>query len=110
MNNAPQAKIEIQAAAFCDNSGFVASGNRHLVLVSHPIVTNSRMLVTLNIRDWDEHFCFLYPVDDIDHIALRVHIMWKLSVYEDKITPASAEMDLTQKNPELLNIKHWKFV
>jgi hypothetical protein len=78
-------------------------------LVSHPIVRGGEMLLTLNIKDWDEHHCFFYSLKRIDNYPLMVHLMFKLSADPNRILRTSAEMDIEQKDYNLLNLKKWRF-
>jgi hypothetical protein len=80
------------------------------VLISNPRVDNGKMLVALNIKEWDEYFCFYYPLDNIDHYQLMVHIIWKLSGDDQYIIKAKAQMDIHQKDPINLNIRNWNFI
>lgn len=82
---------------------------RHLVLISKPRVDNCKMLVMLNIRDWDQSHGFYYPLENIDCKAVMIHVMWKLSGDESQVITTSAEMDILSKNCEHLNLRNWRF-
>jgi hypothetical protein len=82
----------------------------HEILISNPRVDKGKMLIVLNIKDWDEHFCFYYPVSSIDHYHLMVHVIWKLSGDDQYIIRARAHMDIDQRDPEKLNIRNWNFI
>lgn len=82
----------------------------HEIIISHPRVDNGKMLVSLNIKDWDEYFCFYYPVNSIDHYGLMVHVIWKLSGDDQYIIRARARLDIDEKDPEKLNLRNWNFL
>ena len=81
----------------------------HEVLISNPRVDSGKMLITLNIKDWDQYFCFYYPVNSIDHYPLMVHVIWKLSGDDQYIIKAKAQLDILEKDPEKLNLRNWNF-
>jgi hypothetical protein len=97
------------AAFDCGGTLFVPTGLRHLIFVSNPKVTNGRMSVMLNIKDWDEYFCFYYPIESIDNQKLMCHVMYKFAGDSLYIIRASAEMDIEKTDPYDLNLRLWSF-
>ena len=110
MDKAPEAKMELASVSETEDCLFKSSLARLLVIISHPRVENSEMLLTLNIKDWDEYYSFFYPLKDIDNYQLMVHIMFKLSADPNRELLATAEMNINEKNPLKLNLSKWKFI
>lgn len=81
----------------------------HEILISNPRVDDAKMLVSLNIKDWDEFFCFYYPVSSIDNYHLMVHVIWKLSGDDKYVVKAKAKMNIDERDISLLNIRNWDF-
>jgi hypothetical protein len=82
---------------------------RHEVLISNPRVTNGKMLLMLHIKDWHEHECFYYPLDDIDCKSVYIHVLWKMAGDERVTVRTTAELDVEQEDPHMLNIRNWGF-
>lgn len=82
---------------------------RYQVIISNPRVTDGKMLVMVNIKEWDEYHCFYYPLDSIDDKAVHLKAMWKFSGDVGCVLYLSVEADIEQKKPELLNLKNWGF-
>lgn len=105
----PQAKTELALVSEARGCGFESHGARHLVYISNPRVDHGRMLVMLNILDWDKYHCFFLPVEDIDCRAVKVHVIMKLSGDPNYVVSASADMDIEEQDPKKLNLRNWRF-
>lgn len=84
------------------------SSNRHFITVSNPRITNSEILLTLTIKDWNEFLSFYYPLKSIDNISVQAHLLWKFSCNENSIVYCSAEIDIESTSYQLLNLRHWE--
>lgn len=93
---------------YTGTSNFKQVGNRHLIQLSNPRILNGGMILQLFIVTWNSDLKFFYDTNLIDSTIVKAHVLWKFSSDENYILNASAEMDISQKRYEDLNIRHWK--
>jgi hypothetical protein len=83
--------------------------NRYDVIISNCRVDNGKFFVTLNLKDWNEHFCFYYLAEKIDSKSFYAHVLWKFSSDPNYVIIGRVDADISQSDAAFLNLHNWGF-
>lgn len=81
----------------------------HQIIISKPLVVNYKLQVVCSIKDWNEFYCFYFPVEKIDSKVVAAHITWKfVSDERAVIYDVFADADIEETEHFLLNLRNWE--
>lgn len=109
MLSAPQAHLDVALASEARGSGFESHEERQLVIVKNAIITSGKMLLLINIPNWNKSVAFYYPLDQVDSELVKVHLAWKISGCKCHDIMTSAVVQNWSDEPEMLTLSDWRY-